>query len=59
MEISVIYPSLQKDKEEIAKRMANFHAEIANRLIQELDCPIDQKFELLSAVMGKGQGKTK
>ena len=47
----VYYPQTEKGKEELARRVAEVHADAAVRRLKSLNCPTRQKLELLDAVM--------
>lgn len=47
----VYYPQTEKGKEELARRVAEVHADAVVRRLKSLNCPTRQKLELLDAVM--------
>ena len=49
--VIVYYPKTEEGKRELAKRVADVHADMVLRYIQKLDCPSWQKEELLDAVI--------
>lgn len=49
--IVVHYPKTEKGKQELAERVADVHADMVTRQIQKLNCPSEQKIELLDAVI--------
>lgn len=51
----VHFPGSEQVKEELAKRVAEVHAEIVFNRIAKLKCPIDQKIALLDAIQKKGK----
>ena len=59
--ISVImhYPTTEKEKLELANRLAEIHADAVSRRIQELTCPNEQKLQLLDAVIDSAKQRAK
>lgn len=49
--IVVHYPKTEEGKQELAERVADVHADMVTRHIQKLNCPSEQKIELLDAVI--------
>ena len=49
--VIVYYPKTEQGKRELAERVAGIHADMANQYIKKLNCPSDQKVELLDAVI--------
>ena len=47
----VYQPKTERGKHKLAQRAAELHAETAEHMIQKLDCPIEQKKQLLDAVI--------
>lgn len=47
----VYYPKTAEGQEELAKRVAEVHANVVTQHIKQLNCPTDQKLELLDAVI--------
>lgn len=45
------YPKTKAGKEELARRVAEVHADAVIRRIKALNCPTSQKLELLDAVI--------
>lgn len=45
------YPKTEAGKEELARRVAEVHADAVIRRIKELNCPTSQKLDLLDAVI--------
>ena len=45
------YPKSDAEKEELARRVAEVHADAVIRRIKDLTCPTAQKLELLDAVI--------
>lgn len=45
------YPKTEAGKQELAKRVADVHADAVIRRIKNLNCPTSQKLELLDAVI--------
>lgn len=52
-EINVIvyYPKTEKGKRELARRVAGVHADMVQQYIKKLDCPLEQKTQLVDAVI--------
>lgn len=53
--VIVHYPKTEKGKRELAERVADVHADMVNNYIQKLNCPSEQKTELLDAVIASGK----
>lgn len=51
VEVVFYYPKTEAGKEELARRVAEVHADAVVRRIKELNCPTSQKLELLDAVI--------
>ena len=49
--VIVHYPKTEEGQRELAARVADVHADFVNRKIQSLNCPTEQKLELLDAVI--------
>ncbi|MCD8106182.1 MAG: hypothetical protein LUF35_14590 [Lachnospiraceae bacterium] len=49
--VVVHYPKTEAGKKELAKRVANIHAETVSQRIKKLNCPSAQKELLLDAVI--------
>lgn len=49
--VIVYYPKTEEGKEELAKRVAEVHADAVIRRLKSLNCPTRQKLELLDAVV--------
>lgn len=47
----VHYPKTEKGKRELAERVAGVHVNSVNQTIQKLNCPFEQKVQLLNAVI--------
>ena len=47
--VIVYYPKTEQGKRELAERVAGIHADMVNQYIEKLNCPSDQKVELLDA----------
>lgn len=45
------FPKTEEGKRELASQAANVHADLVNHYIQKLDCPAEQKLNLLNAVI--------
>lgn len=51
IEVVVYYPKTREGQEELAKRAAEVHASAVVHKINLLNCPTNQKLELLDAVI--------
>ena len=51
IQVIVHSPRTEEGKRELAKRVAGVHADMVNRYIQKLNCPSEQKVQLLDAVI--------
>ena len=49
--VIVHYPKTEQGKHELAKRVASVHADMVNQSIKKLNCPSEQKVQLLDAVL--------
>jgi hypothetical protein len=49
--VIVHYPKTEEGKRELAERVAGVHADMVNQHIKKLNCPSDQKVQLLDAVI--------
>lgn len=49
--VIVYYPKTAEGKEELARRVSDVHAEAVNQRLKSLNCPTQQKQELLDAVI--------
>lgn len=49
--VIVHYPKTEQWKRELAKRVASVHADMVNQSIKKLNCPSEQKVELLDAIL--------
>ena len=49
--VIVHYPKAEEGKRELAARVASVHASLVNQHIKKLNCPSDQKVQLLDAVI--------
>ncbi len=47
----VYYPKTEEGKEELARRVSDVHAAAVNQRLKSLNCPTNQKQELLDAVI--------
>ncbi|MCI6567533.1 MAG: hypothetical protein ACI4O6_01010 [Dysosmobacter sp.] len=47
----MILPRTQQGKAELQKTLALFHAEHAQKMIEKMPCPTEQKLELVDAVV--------
>lgn len=51
LNIIVHYPTTDEGKAELSKRVAQAHADLAYSKIQKLNCPLQQKQQLVDAVI--------
>ncbi|MFR2499773.1 MAG: hypothetical protein ACLS9Z_04785 [Christensenellaceae bacterium] len=49
--VIVHYPKTVEGQRELAERVAGVHANMVNQHIKKLNCPSDQKVQLLDAVI--------
>ena len=49
--VIVHYPKTQEGQRELARRVADVHADMVNQHIKKLNCPSEQKVHLLDAVI--------
>ena len=49
--VIVHYPKAEEGKRELVERVAGVHADMVNQHIKKLNCPSDQKVQLLDAVI--------
>ena len=49
--VIMYYPQTEDGRQELAKRVAEVHADMVNRTIQKLNCTSEQKEKLLDAIM--------
>lgn len=49
--VIVYYPKTEEGQEELARRVADVHAAAVNQRLKSLNCPTQQKLELLDAVI--------
>lgn len=47
----VHYPKTEAGKRELAERVAGVHASLVNQTIKKLNCPSEQKVQLLDAII--------
>ena len=47
----VYYPKTEEGQEELARRVADVHAAAVTQRLKSLNCPTNQKLELLDAVI--------
>ena len=55
----VYYPKTTVGQEELAKRAAEVHANVVTQHIKQLNCPTDQKLQLLDAVIETAQNNSR
>ena len=49
--VIVHYPKTEEGKLKLAERVAGVHADMVNQYIKKLNCPSEQKVQLLDAVI--------
>lgn len=49
--VIVHYPKTEQGKRELAERVASVHADMVNQSIKKLNCPSEQKIQLLDIVL--------
>lgn len=52
----VHYPKTEEGQRELAKRVADVHANMVHQYIKKLNCPSEQKVQLLDAVIKSVSG---
>ncbi len=57
--VIVHYPTTQEGKDALSKIVAEVHAEKAFNRIRKLNCPTEQKLQLLDAVVAKAREDAK
>lgn len=50
MNIIIHYPETEEAKQELARRVAVVHAQAIMQKVKSLQCPLEQKMDLLDAV---------
>ena len=55
--VIVHYPKTEEGKRELAERVAGVHADMVNQHIKKLNCPSEQKVQLLDAVIKSASSK--
>jgi hypothetical protein len=53
--VIVHYPKTEEGKRELAQRVAGVHADFVGQYVQQLNCPSNQKAELLNAVIASAK----
>ena len=59
LHVIVHYPKTEEGKRELARRVADVHADYVISTINKLNCPMKQKLELLQAVIDTTRGAYK
>lgn len=49
--VIVHYPKTEQGKRELTERVSGVHADMVNQSIKKLNCPSEQKIQLLDAVI--------
>lgn len=57
--VIVYYPKTEEGKEELARRVSDVHATAVNQRLKSLNCPTQQKQELLDAVINTVNKKSR
>lgn len=52
-------PTTETGKEELARRVSDLHAATVTQRLKELNCPTQQKLDLLDAVIKTAKGRTR
>ena len=55
----VHYPKTEEGKEELARRVADVHADSVIQRLKSLNCPTKQKLELLDAVVDTARKRSR
>ena len=55
----VYYPKTEEGKEELARRISDVHAAAVNQRLKSLNCPTNQKLDLLEAVIETTKQKSR
>ena len=55
--VMVYYPKTEAGKRELAQRVAGVHADFVNQYIKKMNCPSEQKVQLLNAVIADASGR--
>lgn len=55
----VYYPKTEEGKEELARRISDVHAAAVNQRLKSLNCPTNQKLDLLEAVIETAKQKSR
>lgn len=55
----VYYPKTEEGKEELARRVSDVHAAAVNQRLKSLNCPTNQKLDLLEAVIETAKQKSR
>lgn len=59
IEFIVHYPEAQETRRELARRLAIVHAQTVMEKLATLSCPLDQKLQLIDAIIAKRRGEVK
>lgn len=57
--VIVYYPKTETGKEELARRVSDVHATAVNQRLKSLNCPTNQKLDLLDAVIRTAKKKSR
>ena len=49
--VIVHYPKTEEGRRELAERVASVHADLVNQHMKKMNCPSEQKVQLLDAVI--------
>lgn len=59
MEIIVHAPDTEEMRQELARRTARIHAQTVMENLRMLSCPVEQKVQLMNAIIEKRGGRTR
>lgn len=59
IEFIVHYPETEEMQRELAKRLAIVHAQTVMEKLATLSCPLDQKLQLIDAIIAKRRGEVR
>ena len=59
IEFIVHYPETEEMQRELAKRLAIVHAQTVMEKLATLSCPLDQKLQLIDAILEKRRGEVR
>lgn len=59
IKLIVYYPKTEEGKEELARRVSDIHAASVIQRLKSLNCPTQQKLELLDAVIDTAKKRSR